>query len=198
MKIIGIYKITSPSGRVYIGQSQNISKRFTFYKRPVPCDRLKSQSRLYASLIKYTPKNHVFEIIEECNVDSLNERERYWQEFYDVCGKKGLNVVLVSTKEKARVVPQWLKDKISNSKKGNIPYNKGVPREKHVVEKIAMVYSPLHRKSSNLILDTTTGVYFYCLREASLAYNIPKQTLRCNLNAPNKDASKNKTNLIIT
>lgn len=31
-KICGIYKITSPSGKVYIGQSNNIIKRWITYK----------------------------------------------------------------------------------------------------------------------------------------------------------------------
>ena len=31
--MIGIYKITSPNNRVYIGQSINIEKRFIGYKR---------------------------------------------------------------------------------------------------------------------------------------------------------------------
>ena len=43
----GIYKITSPTGRVYIGQSTAIEKRFNDYARYTSCHR---QVRLYASL----------------------------------------------------------------------------------------------------------------------------------------------------
>lgn len=32
-KICGIYKITSPSSKIYIGQSKNISKRYKTYKK---------------------------------------------------------------------------------------------------------------------------------------------------------------------
>lgn len=35
---IGIYKITSPSNKVYIGQSRNIDKRLLKYKRLI-CER---------------------------------------------------------------------------------------------------------------------------------------------------------------
>jgi len=38
--MIGIYKITSPSNKVYIGQSINIEKRFKSYKR-YDCKHLK-------------------------------------------------------------------------------------------------------------------------------------------------------------
>jgi hypothetical protein len=33
MKQIGIYKITSPTKRVYIGQSVNIERRFNTYEK---------------------------------------------------------------------------------------------------------------------------------------------------------------------
>ena len=32
--ICGIYKITSPTGRIYIGQSKNIKQRFRDYNKP--------------------------------------------------------------------------------------------------------------------------------------------------------------------
>lgn len=71
--IVGIYKITSPSGKVYIGQSINIGNRKYNYKQK----NCKTQIKLYYSLEKYSFKNHTFEIIEVCNFTSLNEREVY-------------------------------------------------------------------------------------------------------------------------
>lgn len=58
-KIAGIYKITSPSGRVYIGQSKDIDHRFYRY-RTYQC---KKQPRLYYSLMKYGSGSHTFEIV---------------------------------------------------------------------------------------------------------------------------------------
>lgn len=78
--MIGIYKITSPNGKIYIGQSTQIERRWKDY-RALYC---KSQVKLYRSLKKYGPKNHKFEIIEECEVDKLIERETYWKLFYKV------------------------------------------------------------------------------------------------------------------
>lgn len=93
-QICGIYKITSPSNKIYIGQSRNIFKlRFAKYKN-LKC---KGQIRLYNSLIKHGWENHVFEVIEECEFDQLNVRERFWQDFYDVIGENGLNCMLTST-----------------------------------------------------------------------------------------------------
>jgi len=76
--IIGIYKIASPSGKVYIGQSVNFLKRKTQYKN-LHCKR---QVKIYNSLIKHGFKNHKFEVIEECSVEQLNEQEVYWKQYY--------------------------------------------------------------------------------------------------------------------
>ena len=57
--MIGIYKITSPLGYIYIGQSINIDYRFNVYKK-LKC---KSQLRIYNSFVKYGVDNHIFEII---------------------------------------------------------------------------------------------------------------------------------------
>lgn len=115
-KICGIYKITSPSGKVYIGQSVDIKRRFTSYKT---LNKSKRQVKLYNSFVKYGIDNHIFEIIEECVLDLLNERERYWQEYYDVLkSSKGLNLCLTSTKDKKHLLSDETKKKISDSNKG--------------------------------------------------------------------------------
>lgn len=54
-----IYKITSPSGKVYIGQTIQLNKRFNAYKN-LGC---KDQVYLYNSLIKYGWDSHKKEIL---------------------------------------------------------------------------------------------------------------------------------------
>lgn len=193
--MIGIYKITSPKGKVYIGQSRNIKKRISFYKRFN--DRLKPQYRLYASFCRYGVKSHIFEIIQTCDIEDLLILERFWQDYYNVLGSKGLNLVLTPTPTQRILRDSNLQTRMNNNKRGIIPYNKGIKRPAELVKRINNAYSPLQRKSSNIIFDPEMGVYYYCLREASIAFSIPKQTLKMNLNAPNKDCRKNKTRLII-
>jgi len=116
VKICGIYKITSPTDRVYIGQSMDIKRRFTSYKT---LNKSKRQVKLYNSFVKYGVDKHIFEIIEECLVDFLNERERYWQEHYNVLeSSKGLNLCLTSTKDKKHLHSEETRNKISESNKG--------------------------------------------------------------------------------
>jgi len=74
MKLGYIYKITSPSSKVYIGQTINISNRKCHYKK-LHCHKQKS---IYNSINKYGWENHLFEIIEEVSNEQLNDREKHW------------------------------------------------------------------------------------------------------------------------
>jgi len=109
--MIGIYKITNPKGKIYIGQSTNIKERFRKYNKL----NNKRQTKLYYSLKKYGIDNHQFEIIEECNTSQLNEREIYWGTYYNVLGDDGLNLRLGKGRGSCS---QNTKNKISNSLKG--------------------------------------------------------------------------------
>jgi group I intron endonuclease len=85
--MIGIYKITNPNGRIYIGQSTNIEARWDVYHR-LKC---KDQPSLYNSLQKYGPENHKYEVIEECIAEDLDKKEIFWGQHYDVLSNKHLN-----------------------------------------------------------------------------------------------------------
>lgn len=88
MKKCGIYKIASPTGRIYIGSSKDIVGRWRYYKNL----RCKEQRRLYLSLLKYGYENHAFEIVEICSITELFKRERHYGLLYNVLSKKtGLN-----------------------------------------------------------------------------------------------------------
>jgi hypothetical protein len=95
--MIGIYKITNPKGRVYIGQAVNIYKRKQSYEK-LKC---KGQPRLYASLVKYGFSEHIFEVAEQCSIEELNKRERYWQDYYNVVSESGLNCKLTKTDDRS-------------------------------------------------------------------------------------------------
>lgn len=108
-----IYKITNPSNKVYIGQTTNVLKRKGAYRRLDSC--IQNQIVLYRSLKKYGWDAHIFEIIEECLIELLNERERYWQEYYDVLGENGLNCVLTETDTLKRISSLGLSISMANA-----------------------------------------------------------------------------------
>lgn len=69
--IVGIYKITSPSGSIYIGQAVDIRCRRLRYES-LNC---KGQDRIYNSLKKHTFNNHTFEIIHIIEIGELTKSE---------------------------------------------------------------------------------------------------------------------------
>lgn len=86
-KICGIYKITSPSGRVYIGQSVHIYDRWRNYKN-IHC---RNQVKIYKSIQKYGYNNHKFEILVLCEKEKLNELEMYYISIFNSVNS-GLNI----------------------------------------------------------------------------------------------------------
>jgi group I intron endonuclease len=84
--MIGIYKITNPKGKIYIGKTKDLKNRIIYY-RTLNC---KGQPKLYNSILKYSWLNHTLEVIEECYLEQLDNKEIYWIKFYNtVCN--GLN-----------------------------------------------------------------------------------------------------------
>ena len=126
--MIGIYKITSPSNRVYIGQSTNINNRFIRYKA-LDC---KSQKKLHNSFLKYGFINHVFEILEECSVDLLNEKERYWQDYFKSAEPYNLNCRYTGTNDKSGKMSKESKLKMSKSRIGIKRTNNLIERLKEI------------------------------------------------------------------
>ena len=95
--MIGIYKITSPSGKIYIGQSVNIANRLSKYKN-LNC---KSQRVLYNSIVKHGWEAHKFEVLCECDIIELNDKERYYQDLFNVVSNTGLNCMLTTSSTKS-------------------------------------------------------------------------------------------------
>ena len=86
--MIGIYKIENIiNHKKYIGQSVDIVKRWQYHKAIY---KTLDHSKLYASMRKYGLDNFSFEILEECTIDKLNEREIYWIDYYNTY-KNGYN-----------------------------------------------------------------------------------------------------------
>jgi group I intron endonuclease len=115
MEIVGIYKITSPSEKVYIGQSEDIKTRWDDYINLRNC---KNQRRLYSSFMYYGVENHTFEIIKECEPHELNYYERHFQEYYNVIGEYGLNCILTNVGDKKKVYSEETRKKQSEAMKG--------------------------------------------------------------------------------
>lgn len=194
--MIGIYKITSPSGRVYIGQSVNIAYRFNYYKG----GHCKSQKKLYRSFIKYGVENHSFEIICECDKSELNDKERYYQILYK-CVTHGLNCDLSNDSNCPKERSEETKKKISLYQTGIV--RSSITRSNMSEARKGLKFSDSHKenirkskqgqnnKRSKLIIDLATGVYYESIAEAGICHNIDSRTLSRYLNG----TRRNKTML---
>lgn len=82
-KITGIYKITEiESQRCYVGQAVDVAQRWKQHiRRGVGADP-PTRNKLYPAMMELGVENFTFELIEECSQEKLNEREDYWQDYF--------------------------------------------------------------------------------------------------------------------
>ena len=75
--MVGIYRITNNiTGQTYVGQSRNIEKRFAAHRQ--------HKTTLVGSEIeKYGINNFTFEVLEECEISELDDREDFYIQLYD-------------------------------------------------------------------------------------------------------------------
>lgn len=88
----GIYKITNKiNGNAYIGLSINIEKRWKAHiERSSDMSNKEYDKVLYKAFRKYGIDNFEFEILEECKLEELKEKEIYWINYYNTF-KHGYN-----------------------------------------------------------------------------------------------------------
>jgi group I intron endonuclease len=130
MKKSGIYKITNPKGKIYIGYSKDLDKRENDYK----FFNIKTQPLILESLYIHGWINHVFEVLEY--TDDLREREIYWIEKFDsfnngLNGNKGGGGPETHTEETRKLISKKGK---SNKGKRVHSHWKGKPKPEYIVE----------------------------------------------------------------
>lgn len=211
-----IYKITSPAGRVYIGQSINMYKRYRTYQ----LGNFKGQKALYSSVIKYGFDNHVFEIIELHPVD-IDASEIYWIEYYKSNKHRypdcnGLNLSDGGPTNKGRrcIVSDNVREmrrKQALSSNGVATYYKNNPQE--LIGEKNPFYGKKHTEETRLkmkqnrtnscgikhfrskpVIDTATGFVYENAVECSNLTGINYSTLRSMLNG----GKLNNTTLMYT
>ena len=94
----GIYKITNlDNQKCYIGYSNNISRRWKEHKtRAFNVNSAQYNSHFYRAIRKSNDLSKwKFEVLEECPIKMLPEREKYWIKYYDSANpNKGYNETL--------------------------------------------------------------------------------------------------------
>ncbi len=136
--ISGIYKITNPEGKIYIGYSKDVERRKYFYEN----NKLTNQTLLKISINQFGWEQHTFEIIEYTT--QLRDREKYWIEYHNsyengLNGNRGGGGVMKHTLETKKILSQKSKQR----------YN-----DPHMGEKLRKLFTrkgkPSHRKGKTL------------------------------------------------
>lgn len=80
MEVSGVYKITNPNGKVYIGKSCHIKRRFIEHKN---CSKT-GKTKLYNSIRKYGIENHTIEVIFLSDIQyEMDKMESIYIRYYD-------------------------------------------------------------------------------------------------------------------
>ena len=88
MAICGIYKIENLiNHKIYIGQAIDIKTRWTKHKNA------DDNFCIHKALKKYGIENFAFSIVEECPKKELNEKEKYYINFYNSLIPNGYNMI---------------------------------------------------------------------------------------------------------
>jgi len=212
-KLTHIYKIVSPTDRIYVGQTTKIKARMSKY-RTLNC---KSQRKLFNSLKRHGFDKHDICVIEVCDVKLGDERERYWQDFYDVCGDNGMNSRLTSTQYKKGKLSGYTVKRMTQKRLGSnhsedtrrkiSESNKGKIHSTETKNKISIILTgrkmsidskkkmsesgklrlPNCRKA---VIDLSTGVFFDSAKELSACFNLKYSAIVHKLNG----ITKNNTN----
>lgn len=98
---IGIYRMTClVNGKNYIGKSKNLRSRIRQHKFRLR-NGTHENPHLQNCFNKYGESKFEFEILEECNINELIDKEYFWINYYECTNsEKGFNIIYDSKREK--------------------------------------------------------------------------------------------------
>ena len=85
--MIGIYKIENLiNHKIYVGQSIHIERRWKEHCQP------SAKSLISAAIKEYGKENFLFQVLEECSREELNEKEDYYIQKFNCVAPNGYNI----------------------------------------------------------------------------------------------------------
>lgn len=100
------------NNKKYVGQSKNVLARWSGHK----CDSKIKDLPLYRAMRKYGLDNFQFTILEECDINSLAQREDYWINYYNCFIPNGYNYNKAETHYTNIAIPEKYQQLINDIK----------------------------------------------------------------------------------
>jgi group I intron endonuclease len=185
MRKIGIYEFKNKvSGKSYVGSTKDHKERYWSHISKLKRN-VHDNKELQKDFNLLGRDNFEMIMLEECSIDMLLEREQFWSDKienkYNTRKNVCSNIGVEHSKE--------IKNAMSSSRMGaNNPFY-GKKHSEESKNKLARSGSLSSR--SKLVIDTETGIFYNCAREAGEANGIKHSYMIGMLNGTNK----NKTNL---
>lgn len=151
-----IYKYTSPSGKIYIGQTtQEKRRRNTFLN----VNKNYGGDKIDAARRKYLPENFAYEVIERYSFKSadearttLDEREEYFISLFDSY-HNGYNMTFGGMTTTGMKASQETRRKLSFLRKGRKGTPQTVQQKKAQSERMKALYANPDWKAKRLMID---------------------------------------------
>lgn len=168
-----VYKITSPSGRIYIGSTTLLLKiRFRSYKS-LKC---KGQIKLYNSLIKYGWDNHISEQLWEGDIILMYQKEYEYGLLYNVLDyKKGLNLLLPNPNSKSVIVNKESSERRSIAQKNRKSFTE--EHRKNISKSKLGKVSSIKKKPIKSIDKNNNELEFDSAKEAAKYFKIGRSSI---------------------
>lgn len=104
----------------------------------------KTQRILHSSILKYGFEKHIFEVVCECEISELNDKERYYKDLFQAIGDKGMNCMLTKSSDKSGKLSEATIKKLTGRKMSE-------------QAKAKMSNKKLSREHKNALLKAVTG-----------------------------------------
>lgn len=173
--MVGIYKITNiVNNKVYVGQSVDITERWKQHQyKAFNCNEIAYNSAIQAAFRKYGIENFLFEVLEECEIEELDEKEREWISKLNTLSPNGYNILVGGQKVRAkRLCINCGKPLKSGAKKYCLDCYKenmriGIPSKEELYQKI-VDFQGNFTKAGNYYKVSDNAVRNWCK-----SYNLP-------------------------
>ena len=156
--LIGIYKIVNKiNEKVYVGLTTNLRTRKNRHFSTLKSNKHENV-HLQFSVNKYGIKNFEFEIIEKCEKNELDEREKYWIKFYKSCDAEyGYNIDEGgSVDKKGKKISKKWKDNIKSAVVKNHGYSKN--SESQIDEIIKLLLDGIDNRTISNITNISYNI----------------------------------------